>query len=129
MLCSGENADGKKGVDGDKHMAVAGNFMMLGRSWSAFMNYEDMYTTDFLATLPEVDSKRIGCMGFSMGAYRAWMLSALSDKVKAGAAVCWMVTTDCQFSWEYGKEREVLPICCGYPPLSGLSAYRVHCPS
>ena len=53
----------------------------------------------------EVDSKRIGCMGFSMGAYRAWMLSALSDKVKAGAAVCWMVTTDCQFSWEYGKER------------------------
>lgn len=86
-------------------MAVAGNFMMLGRSWSAFMNYEDMYTTDFLATLPEVDSKRIGCMGFSMGAYRAWMLSALSDKVKAGAAVCWMVTTDCQFSWEYGKER------------------------
>lgn len=40
-----------------------------------------------------------------MGAYRAWMLSALSDKVKAGAAVCWMVTTDCQFSWEYGKER------------------------
>ena len=94
-----------EGVDGDKHMAVAGNFMMLGRSWSAFMNYEDMYTTDFLATLPEVDSKRIGCMGFSMGAYRAWMLSALSDKVKAGAAVCWMVTTDCQFSWEYGKER------------------------
>ena len=25
--------------------------------------------------------------------------------MKAGAAVCWMVTTDCQFSWEYGKER------------------------
>ena len=95
----------KEGIDGDKHMAVAGNFMMLGRSWSAFMNYEDMYTTDFLSTLPEVDSKRIGCMGFSMGAYRAWMLSALTDKIKAGAAVCWMVTTDCQFSWEYGNER------------------------
>ena len=84
----------KEGVDGDKHMAVAGNFMMLGRSWSAFMNYEDMYTTDFLATLPEVDSKRIGCMGFSMGAYRAWMLSALSDKVKAGPS--------CAGSWSCG---------------------------
>ena len=93
------------------------------------MNYEDMYTTDFLATLPEVDSKRIGCMGFSMGAYRAWMLSALSDKVKAGAAVCWMVTTDCQFSWEYSGKPEqgrFCPICCGVSAvLRGLSAYRV----
>ena len=33
------------------------------------------------------------------------MLSALSDKIRAGAAICWMTTTDCQFSWEYGRER------------------------
>ncbi|WP_291528297.1 dienelactone hydrolase family protein [Bacteroides sp. UBA939] len=95
----------KEGADGSKYADNAGNFMMLGRSLSAFMNYEDMYTTDFLATLPEVNSKRIACMGFSMGAYRAWMLSALSDKIHAGVAVCWMNTTDCQFSWEYGRER------------------------
>lgn len=95
----------KEGADGSKYADVAGNFMMLGRSLSAFMNYEDMYTTDYLASMPEVDKECIGCMGFSMGGYRAWMLSALSDKVKAGAAVCWMTTTDCQFSWEYGRER------------------------
>lgn len=95
----------KEGADGSKYADVAGNFIMLGRSLSAFMNYEDMYIVDFFATLPEVDAKRIGCMGFSMGAYRAWMLSALSDKVRVGTAVCWMVTTDCQLSWEYGKER------------------------
>lgn len=95
----------KEGIDGNKHMLVAGHFQMLGRCWSAFINYEDMYTTDFLATLPEVDANRIGCMGFSMGAYRAWMLAALSDKVKAAASVCWMVTTDTQLSWKYGKEH------------------------
>lgn len=95
----------KEGADGSKYADVAGNFMMLGRSLSAFMNYEDMYTTDYLASMSEVDKERIGCMGFSMGGYRAWMLSALYDKVKAGAAVCWMTTTDCQFSWEYGRER------------------------
>lgn len=95
----------KEGADGSKYADNAGNFMMLGRSLSAFMNFEDMYTTDFLATLPEVDSSRIGCMGFSMGGYRAWMLSALSDKIKAGVAICWMTTTDVQFSWEYGNER------------------------
>lgn len=95
----------KEGIDGNKHMLVAGHFQMLGRCWSAFINYEDMYTTDFLATLPEVDANRIGCMGFSMGAYRAWMLAALSDKIKAAASVCWMVTTDTQLSWKYGKEH------------------------
>lgn len=95
----------KEGIDGNKHMLVAGHFQMLGRCWGAFINYEDMYTTDFLATLPEVDANRIGCMGFSMGAYRAWMLAALSDKIKATASVCWMVTTDTQLSWKYGKEH------------------------
>ena len=92
--------------------------MMLGRNLSAFMNYEDIYTVDFFATLPEVDANRIGCMGFSMGSYRAWMLSALSDKVRVGAAVCWMVTTDCQLSWEYGKERGGFANC-----LPGIRRY------
>ncbi len=95
----------KEGINGDKHMWVAGHFQMLGRCWSAFMNYEDVYTTDYLATLPEVDAERIGCMGFSMGGYRAWMLAALSDKIKAGASICWMTTTDCQLSWKYGNEN------------------------
>lgn len=109
-------------------MAVAGNFMMLGRSWSAFMNYEDMYTTDFLATLPEVDSKRIGCMGFSMGAYRAWMLSALSDKVESRS--CRLLDGDYGLSVLMGVWKRKGRFCqyvAGYPPLSGLSAYRVHC--
>lgn len=95
----------KEGIDGDKHTMVAGHFQMLGRCWSAFINYEDMYTTNFLATLPYVDPNRIACMGFSMGAYRAWMLAALSDKIKVGVAVCWMVNTDCQLSWKYGREN------------------------
>lgn len=95
----------KEGVDGSKLSMIAGHFQMLGRCWSAFINYEDVYTTDFLSTLPEVDASRIGCMGFSMGAYRTWMLAALSNKIKVGAAVCWMVTTDTQFSWKYGREN------------------------
>ena len=33
-------------------------------------------------------------MGFSMGAHRTWMLCAATDMVKAGAAVCWMNTTE-----------------------------------
>lgn len=90
----------KEGLKYDAQQAVAANFELLGRSWSAFITYEDMYTADFLASLPIVDEKRVACAGFSMGAYRAWMLSALSDKIKAGAAICWMNTVDAQMSWD-----------------------------
>lgn len=94
----------KEGPDGNKFANVAGNFMMLGRNMSAWMTFEDMYATEFLASLPEVDAARIGCIGLSMGAYRSWMLAALSPIIRAGVAVCWMTTTDVQLSWEYGRE-------------------------
>ena len=82
---------------------IAGNMMMYGIDLSAWMTYDDIAGTEYLATMPEVDPKRIGCTGWSMGAYRAWMLSALSDRIKAGASVCWMVTTDEQMSFKYSR--------------------------
>ena len=95
----------QEGVSREKYDIIAGNMMMLGRDLCAFMTYDDIASTDFLATLPEVDKERIGCIGCSMGAYRAWMLSALSDKIKAGVAACWMVTTDVQLSTKYGRKE------------------------
>ena len=95
----------KEGVDRNKYDIIAGNMMMYGRDLSAFMTYDDIASTDFLATLPEVDPSRIACAGCSMGAYRAWMLAALSDKIAASAAVCWMVTTDVQMTWKYGRKE------------------------
>lgn len=100
---------GDRGVKGgttwDWYKYIAGNFMMMGRNLSSWMNFDDVYSADFFATLPEVDASRLGCMGFSMGAYRAWMLSALTDKVKYGVAICWMHTTEYQINREYGLTR------------------------
>lgn len=93
----------KEGPRRDRYDMIAGNMMMYGIDLSAYMTYDDIRATDYLASLPEVDSLRIGCTGWSMGAYRAWMLSALSDHIKAGAAVCWMVTTDEQLSFRYSR--------------------------
>ena len=94
-----------EGVDRSKYDIIAGNMMMYGVNLSAYMTYDDISATEFLTTMPEVDASRIGCMGCSMGAYRAWMLSALSDRIKVGAAVCWMVTTDVQMTWKYGRSE------------------------
>ena len=95
----------KEGVDRNRYDLIAGNMMMLGRDLSAFMTYDDISSTEFLASLPMVDAKRIGCVGCSMGAYRSWMLSALSDRIKAGASICWMITTDAQLTRRFGRKE------------------------
>ena len=87
----------------DRYDMIAGNMMLYGIDLSAYMTYDDISGTEYLATLPEVDATRIGCTGCSMGAYRAWMLSALSDRIKVGTAVCWMVTADEQMSFKYKR--------------------------
>ena len=93
----------KEGPRREQYDMIAGNMMMYGIDLSAYMTYDDLRATDYLASLPEVDPKRIGCTGWSMGAYRTWMLSALSDRIKVGAAICWMVTTDEQLSFRYSR--------------------------
>ena len=94
-----------EGADRSQYDIVAGNMMMYGLNLCAQMTYDDILTTRFLASLPMVDKARVGCVGFSMGGYRSWMLAALSDEVKAAASVCWMVTTDVQMTWRYGRKE------------------------
>ena len=122
----------EEGVDRSKYDIIAGNMMMLGRDLSAFMTYDDISCTELLASLPEVDPKRVGCAGCSMGGYRSWMLSALSDRIKAGASVCWMVTTDVQMSVkdrkrEYGGFANCIPGLrqyLDYPHIASLACPR-----
>jgi dienelactone hydrolase len=92
-----------EGANRDRYDMIAGNMMMYGIDLSAWMTYDDISGTEYLAQMPEVDASRIGCTGWSMGAYRAWMLSALSDRIKVGTAVCWMVTADEQMSFKYSR--------------------------
>ena len=100
-----------EGANRDRYDMIAGNMMMYGIDLSAWMTYDDIAGTEYLAQMPEVDASRIGCTGWSMGAYRAWMLSALSDRIKAGTAVCWMVTPDEQMScFINGSQDKLFPV-------------------
>lgn len=84
----------KEGTRYDSQQALASNFMQMGMSWGGVITHDDIRSAEFLATLPEVDDTQIGAAGFSMGAHRAWMLAAATDKVKAAASICWMNTTE-----------------------------------
>lgn len=120
----------EEGVDRNRYDIIAGNMMMLGRNLCAFMHYDDIVSTEFLASLPFVDANRIGCAGCSMGAYRAWMLSALSDDIAVGCAVCWMNTTEDQLTLKYGRKENggfansipLLRNYLDYPDIASLAA-------
>lgn len=78
----------------DAQQALSANLAQMGMSWGSLIAWDDIRSAEFLSSLPFVDKEKIGTMGFSMGAHRAWMTMAATDEVKAGAAVCWMNTTD-----------------------------------
>nr|WP_320059678.1 alpha/beta hydrolase family protein [uncultured Bacteroides sp.] len=84
----------KEGVDYDGQQALASNLMQMGMSFGGIITSDDIGSANFLSTHPKVNPTKIGSLGFSMGSYRSWMLSAASDKIAASASICWMNITD-----------------------------------
>jgi dienelactone hydrolase len=59
----------------------------LGRTlWGMFVR-DDQIALDYLRQRPEVDEKRIGATGMSMGSTRSWWLAAVDDRIAAAAGV------------------------------------------
>ncbi|MEU0948934.1 dienelactone hydrolase family protein [Streptomyces canus] len=91
VLCADALGWGDRGpIMYDQQQALASNFYHLGSSLAGLMAREDARAAGFLAGLTRVDATRVAAVGFSMGAYRAWQTAALTDAVRATAAVCWM---------------------------------------
>lgn len=62
----------------------------MGTSWLGIVNYDDRRCVDLLQTLAEVDRRRIGCVGLSVGGYRATYLAGMEPRVSAAVIVGWM---------------------------------------
>ena len=61
--------------------------LWLGRTlWGRFVR-DDQIALDYLCTRPEVNARKIGATGISMGSTRAWWLAAVDDRVAAVAGV------------------------------------------
>ena len=86
------NWSDRGGAGYEAQHALAANLMHMGMSLAGLIAHEDLRTSEFLASLPEVDGKRIAAVGLSIGGYRTWQLAALTDRIAAGIAVCWMTT-------------------------------------
>jgi dienelactone hydrolase len=51
---------------------------------------------DYLASRPDVDASRLGCVGLSMGGYRSFLLAALEPRIKVAVDVGWMTSFGAQ---------------------------------
>jgi dienelactone hydrolase/lysophospholipase L1-like esterase len=61
--------------------------LWLGRTlWGMFVR-DDQVALDYLCSRPEVDTRRIGATGMSMGSTRAWWLAAVDDRIAAAVGV------------------------------------------
>jgi dienelactone hydrolase len=71
---------------------VGRSLFTAGITWPGVVLWDDIRTLDYLAGRPEVDPKRIGCVGLSVGGYRSFLLAALDERIKASVDVGWMTS-------------------------------------
>ena len=69
---------------------VAGALYQAGATWPGVFVWDDRRTVDLLQSRPEVDPRRIGCVGLSVGGYRSALLAAADERIKAAITVGWM---------------------------------------
>jgi dienelactone hydrolase len=75
-----------------KETTLAKSMVFAGATWPGVVFWDDMRTVDYLVTRPEVDPKRIGCLGISMGGYRTAYLAGLDERIKAACVTGFMST-------------------------------------
>jgi dienelactone hydrolase len=73
-----------------KEATLAKSLVFAGTTWPGIIAWDDMRTVDYLASRPEVDPRRIGCVGVSMGGYRAAYLAGLDERIAAACVAGFM---------------------------------------
>lgn len=84
--CFGERRHETNGKQGEEDAFK--EMLWKGRVLYGMMMFDEFQALSYLAGRPEVDPKRLGAFGMSMGATKAWWLAALDPRVHATMDVC-----------------------------------------
>jgi len=68
--------------------AMAKTFLLQGKTLWGMMLADELAALDYLQSRREVDRRRIGCFGFSMGSTKSWWLAALDSRIQAVVGAC-----------------------------------------
>lgn len=75
---------------------VARALLTAGLTWPGVMLWDDIRSLDYLASRPEVDPQRMGCVGLSVGGLRSMYLAALDSRIRAAVVCGWMASYPAQ---------------------------------
>lgn len=73
----------RKGAGASACQPVAGAALLLGETMIGWRTYDVMRAIDWIETRPELDAKRVGCMGISGGGTITTFASALEPRIRA----------------------------------------------
>jgi dienelactone hydrolase len=73
-----------------KEATLVKGLTLAGLTWPGIVTWDDMRTVDYLASRPEVDPRRIGCVGVSFGGHRTLFLAGLDERIAAACVVGFM---------------------------------------
>ncbi|ADL43016.1 hypothetical protein COB47_1737 [Caldicellulosiruptor obsidiansis OB47] len=66
------------------------NINLYGTNWPSILLNEDLAWLNYLLQREDVEKKRIGCMGFSLGGFRTLFLSSLRNEIKCSIIIAFM---------------------------------------
>jgi dienelactone hydrolase len=81
--CRRSAAAQAKGPGNTECQPSAGSALLLGETMIGWRVYDVMRTIDWIQTRPELDAKRVGCMGISGGGTCTQFAAALDTRIKA----------------------------------------------
>jgi hypothetical protein len=84
--CFGERKHAQVGKVGEEDAFKL--MLWRGQVLYGMMMFDEFRALDYLASRPEVDPKRLGAFGMSMGSTKAWWLAALDPRVRLCLDVC-----------------------------------------
>ncbi len=91
--CIGFEERGHPSLSGAEYERfLAHEYLLKGLTLQGKMIWDVMRAVDYLGTREEVDARRIGIMGHSLGAVETWFSMALEPRLAAGTASCGTTT-------------------------------------
>jgi dienelactone hydrolase len=88
-----------RSLDASVCQPTAGSALLLGQTIIGWRVHEVMRTIDWIETRPELDAKRVGCMGCSGGGMATQFAAAIEPRIKAALVSCYLNTfRDCVMS-------------------------------
>jgi dienelactone hydrolase len=106
--CRRDPVNAKKGLGQKACDPAAGEALLLGQTLLAWRIWDVMRTIDWIETRPELDAKRIGCMGPSGGGTATLFSTAMEPRIKVAMVSSYLNTfRDSIFSMNHCTDNYV----------------------